>query len=138
MRPLVRFVVVISLASALLATGLWSLSIPYKEVTSDLWAARASKLGELTELSQPSTVYDRHGNFLTLLKAEENRKPMALDAVPPVVVQAILDVEDESFYEHDGFDLKSTARAVFTNADAGSIRQGGSTITQQLVKQTLL
>ena len=138
MRPLVRFVVVISLASALLATGLWSLSIPYREVTSDLWAARASKLGELTELSQPSTVYDRHGNFLTLLKAEENRKPVALDAVPPVVVQAILDVEDESFYEHDGFDLKSTARAVFTNADAGSIRQGGSTITQQLVKKTLL
>ena len=138
MRPLVRFVMVIGVASALLAAGLWSLSIPYKEVTSDLWLAKATKLGELTELSQPSVVYDRNGNFLTLLKAEENRKPVALSAVPPVVVQAILDVEDDNFYEHDGFDLKSTARAIFTNADAGSIRQGGSTITQQLVKKTLL
>ncbi len=138
MRPLVQFVMVINVASALLAGALWSLSIPYKEATSDLWLAKATKLGEFTELSQPSIVFDRNGSFLTLLKAEENRKPVALDAVPPVVVQAILDVEDDRFYEHDGFDLKSTARAVFTNADAGSIRQGGSTITQQLVKNTLL
>ena len=138
MRPLVRFALVISVASAMLAAGLWALKIPYKEVTSDLWLAKATELGELTELSQPSVVYDRHGAFLTLLKAEENRKPVTLDAVPPVVIQAILDVEDENFYEHDGFDLRSTARAVLTNADAGSIRQGGSTITQQLVKKTLL
>ena len=138
MRPLVRFIVVIGVASVLLAAALGALSIPYRELTSDLWLAKATKLGELTELSQPSVVYDRNGNFLTLLKAEENRKPVALAAIPPVVVQAVLDVEDEGFYEHDGFDLKSTARAVFTNADAGSIRQGGSTITQQLVKKTLL
>ncbi|MGI8758578.1 MAG: transglycosylase domain-containing protein [Acidimicrobiales bacterium] len=138
MRPLIRFVVVIGVASALLAAGLGALSIPYREVSSDLWLAKATKLGELTELSQPSVVFDRNGAFLTMLKAEENRKPVALVAVPPVVVQAILDVEDENFYAHDGFDLKSTARAVFTNADAGSIRQGGSTITQQLVKKTLL
>ena len=138
MRPIVRFVLVIGIASALLATGLGALRIPYREVTSDLWLAKATALGELTELSQPSVVFDRNGAFLTMLKAEENRKPVALAAVPPVVVQAILDVEDENFYEHDGFDLKSTARAVFTNADAGSIRQGGSTITQQLVKKTLL
>ena len=138
MRPLVRFVMVIGVASVLLAAGLGALSIPYREVSTDLWRAKATKLGELTELSQPSVVYDRSGNFLTLLKAEENRKPVALSAIPPVVVQAVLDVEDDRFYEHDGFDLKSTARAIFTNADAGSIRQGGSTITQQLVKKTLL
>jgi len=138
MRPLVRFALVISVASALLTAALWALKVPYKEITSDLWLAKATKLGELTELSQPSVVYDRTGAFLTLLKAEENRKPVTLDAVPPVVIQAILDVEDENFYEHDGFDLKSTARAVLTNAESGSIRQGGSTITQQLVKKTLL
>jgi len=137
MRSLVRFVVVISVASALLAVGLWAVSIPYGEVTSDLWLAKATKLGEFTDLSQPSFVYDRNGNFLTVLKAEENRKPVALGAVPPVVVQAILDVEDYSFYTHDGFDLKSTARAVLANAGAGTIRQGGSTITQQVVKSTL-
>ena len=89
MRPLVRFIVVIGVASALLTAGLWSLSIPYKEVTSDLWLAKATKLGELTELSQPSVVYDRNGNFLTLLKAEENRKPVALSAVPPVVLARV-------------------------------------------------
>ena len=81
MRPLVRFVLVISVASALLAAGLGALSIPYREVTSDLWLAKATKLGELTELSQPSVVFDRNGAFLTMLKAEENRKPMALSAI---------------------------------------------------------
>jgi len=74
---------------------------------------------------------------MTVLKAEENRKPVALAEVPPIVVQAILDVEDSAFYEHNGFDVRSTARAFLTNAGAGSIRQGGSTITQQLVKKTL-
>jgi len=138
MRPLVRFVVVISVASALMAAGLWTVSIPYREVTSDLWLAKTTKLGELTDLSQPSVVFDRNGDFLTMLKAEENRKPVALATVPAVVIQAVLDVEDYNFYAHDGFDLKSTARAFFANAGAGSIRQGGSTITQQLVKNTLL
>ncbi len=138
MRPLVRFALVMTVASAMLAAGLWALSIPYKDATTDLWSAKATKLGEITELSQPSVVYDRQGAFLTLLKAEENRKPVTLSAVPPVVIQAVLDVEDDNFYSHDGFDLKSTARALLTNADAGSIRQGGSTITQQLVKKTLL
>jgi penicillin-binding protein 1A len=138
MHPLVRFLLVVSVASVLLAAGLGALSIPYREVTSDLWLAKASKLGELTELSQPSLVFDRNGAFLTVLKAEENRKPVALAAVPAVMRDAVLDVEDADFYEHDGFDMKSTARAVLSNADAGSIRQGGSTITQQLVKKTLL
>jgi len=138
MHPLVRFLLVVSVASVLLAAGLGALSIPYRKVTSDLWLAKASELGELTELSQPSLVYDRNGAFLTVLKAEENRKPVALAAVPAVMRDAVLDVEDADFYEHDGFDMKSTARAVLTNADAGSIRQGGSTITQQLVKKTLL
>ena len=138
MRPLVRFVLVVGVASCLLASALYALSIPYKEVTSDLWLAKATKLGEITELSQPSLVYDRNGAFLTVLKAEENRKPVTLDAVPEVMKDAILDVEDADFYQHDGFDLKGTARAVLSNAEAGSIRQGGSTITQQLVKKTLL
>jgi len=137
-RSLVRFVVVVTVASAMLAVGLWTLSIPYKVVTSDLWVAKTAKLGELTDLTQPSVVFDRDGNFLTLLKADENRKPVALSTVPPIVVQAVLDVEDYNFYQHDGFDVKSTARAFFANAGAGSIRQGGSTITQQLVKNTLL
>jgi len=138
MRALVRFALIVGVASAALASAMWALRVPYKEVTSDLWLAKAAKLGELTELSQPSVVYDRNGAFLTLLKAEENRKPVVLSAVPPVVIQAVLDVEDEHFYDHAGFDLKSTARAVLSNADAGTIRQGGSTITQQLVKKTLL
>ncbi len=138
MRPIVRFALVVGVASALLAMGLSALAVPYDEVTTNLWLAKSAKLGDLAELSQPSVVYDRNGGFLTLLKAEENRKPVALAAVPPIVKDAVLDVEDATFYEHAGFDLKSTARALLSNANAGTIRQGGSTITQQLVKKTLL
>src|SRR3712207_9214744 len=51
--------------------------------------------------------------------------------------QAIVDIEDSRFYEHNGLDVQGTARALATNVAAGSVQQGGSTLTQQLVKQTL-
>ncbi len=138
MRLLVRFALIIGVASVLLAVGLRGMAVPYQRLGDGLWTASSSRLGEFTQLNEPSVVYDRNGNVLTLLKAEENRNPVALPDVPPIVVQAILDVEDENFYGHSGFDVRSAARAFFANAGAGSIRQGGSTITQQLVKKTLL
>src|SRR3954454_24192824 len=52
--------------------------------------------------------------------------------------QALVDIEDSRFYEHNGLDVQGTLRALVTNVAAGSVREGGSTLTQQLVKQTLL
>jgi membrane peptidoglycan carboxypeptidase len=67
-----------------------------------------------------------------------NRTPVAADQIPEVMKQALIDIEDARFYEHRGVDLEGTARALLRNLLAGEVTQGGSTITQQLVKQTLL
>ncbi len=138
MRSLLRFLMTIGVAGAVLAVAIVGLGPPWDTVTHGLWSAKPEPVGELAELSERSIVYSSSGEVLTTFQAEENRKPVALSDVPILVRQAILDVEDQTFYEHGGFDARSVARAFFTNASAGAVRQGGSTITQQLVKASLL
>ncbi|MCP5033628.1 MAG: hypothetical protein GY939_17655 [Actinomycetia bacterium] len=93
---------------------------------------------ELNTLAERSSMYASNGAFLTLLTEEENRQPISLDEVPQVVIDAILAVEDSDFYEHDGVNLRATFRALVENVNAGGIAQGGSTITQQLVKNAIV
>src|SRR5438477_8364741 len=101
-------------------------------------AGAGGKAVNLRPLSERSVVYARDGSVLAVLHAEENRLPVKLDDVPPQVVKAVIDIEDDRFYEHGGVDLRSLGRALATNISAGGVRQGGSTITQQLVKNSLL
>ena len=68
----------------------------------------------------------------------ENRRIVALDRMPPHVPAAFLSAEDRRFYKHPGFDLAGIARAAWANFRSAGIKQGGSTITQQIIKQTLL
>jgi penicillin-binding protein 1A len=92
----------------------------------------------LGELAQRSYVYAADGSLIATLHGEENRQPVHLADVPPHVVQAILAVEDAGFWVHDGVNARGMLRAFRANVDAGGISQGGSTITQQLVKLDLL
>ncbi|MBA3820982.1 MAG: transglycosylase domain-containing protein, partial [Deltaproteobacteria bacterium] len=69
----------------------------------------------------------------------ENRRIVALDRMPPHVPAAFLSAEDRRFFSHKGFDVFGISRAAWANFKSdGSIKQGGSTITQQIIKQTLL
>ncbi|HSK00103.1 MAG TPA: PBP1A family penicillin-binding protein [Kofleriaceae bacterium] len=69
----------------------------------------------------------------------ENRRMVALERMPPHVVAAFISAEDGRFFSHKGFDLMGIGRAAVRNfREGGAIRQGGSTITQQIIKQTLL
>jgi penicillin-binding protein 1A len=68
----------------------------------------------------------------------ENRKLVALERMPPHVPAAFLSAEDRRFYQHGGFDPLGIVRAAWKNFRSPSIKQGGSTITQQILKQTLL
>lgn len=68
----------------------------------------------------------------------ENRRIIALDRMPPHVPAAFLSAEDRRFYKHPGFDLVGIIRAAYRNFKATGIKQGGSTITQQIIKQTIL
>ncbi|RBY84613.1 transglycosylase domain-containing protein [Blastococcus sp. TF02A-30] len=69
---------------------------------------------------------------------EKNRTPVAPDQISEVMKQALVDIEDSRFYEHNGLDVEGTMRALVKNLAAGEVREGGSTLTQQLVKQTLI
>ena len=69
---------------------------------------------------------------------DNNRTPVTPEQISPVMKQAIVDIEDSRFYEHKGVDAQGTLRALAKNLAAGDVQEGGSTLTQQLVKQTLL
>ena len=85
-----------------------------------------------------SSVYAADGSLLTTLHAEEDRRPLTLAEIPTVLVDAVLAAEDRRFYEHQGVDVRGIARAAVRNFESGETTQGGSTITQQLVKNTLV
>lgn len=88
-------------------------------------------------LSQVTRLLDRNGKtFAQFYQA--NRTTVRLAHVAPVMRQAIVAIEDARFYEHGGLDVKGTVRALLTNTQAGYIRQGGSSLTQQLVKNILV
>ena len=89
--------------------------------------------------AQSSRVYDRNGVLITELRGEQRRTDVTdLALVPEVVRNAVVAIEDERFYEHDGADLKAILRAARSNVAAGGISQGGSTITQQYVGNVFL
>ena len=67
-----------------------------------------------------------------------NRVPVSADRIAPVMKQALIDIEDSRFYQHGALDLMGTVRALITDLRSGSGVQGGSSLTQQLVKQTLI
>jgi penicillin-binding protein 1C len=80
---------------------------------------------------------DRHGKLIYEIYSSERRTPIYLSTLPKYVWQATLAAEDKDFYKHSGFDLRSMIRALFNTFFKGQF-QGGSTITQQLVKKALL
>ena len=89
-------------------------------------------------LAQSSKIYDRAGSLITTLHEEQNRTIIPLRQVPKHVQDAVIAIEDQRFYEHDGVDVRAILRAIVTNAASGEIREGGSTITQQYVKNILI
>ena len=79
-------------------------------------------------------IYDINGQLVSELY-EENRNYVDISRIPDHVKKAFLAAEDQSFYTHTGIDIPGIARALLVDLFSGEVRQGGSTITQQLVKQ---
>ncbi len=92
---------------------------------------------ETDALSQKTTIVDASGNTIASI-FDENRVTVSLDQINRRMVKALVSIEDYRFYEHGALDFRGTMRAFFTNAAASGVVQGGSTLSQQLVKQTLL
>jgi len=89
-------------------------------------------------LGVDSRILAADGSVLAVLHGPQNRVPVGIEQVAPVMRQAIVDIEDSRFYSHHGVDYKGLARAALKNTQAGASEQGGSTLTQQYVKNVLL
>jgi membrane peptidoglycan carboxypeptidase len=85
-----------------------------------------------------SVIYAADGSILAKVFLDENRRIVKLDNVAPDARDAVLAIEDARFYEHGALDFTSLLRAAITNLASGEIEQGGSTLTQQLVKNVLI
>jgi 1A family penicillin-binding protein len=89
------------------------------------------------EIPQTTKIFDKNGNLLYQVYANENRTLVHLDSIPLNLRNATIAIEDKDFYKNPGFDINAIARATIANFSGKPI-QGGSTITQQLIKSTLL
>ncbi|MGI8862567.1 MAG: transglycosylase domain-containing protein [Gaiellaceae bacterium] len=94
----------------------------------DLSSLRSIRIG------QNSFLYAANGSLLGSIPAERNRQPVQVDGMSPWIRKATIAVEDRRFFEHDGVDIEGIARAAVADVKAGRIVEGGSTITQQLVR----
>jgi penicillin-binding protein 2A len=100
-------------------------------------ATRANVQSLKDGLGQSTIIYDKEG--VETASISTNRiQGVKVEQLPEHVQNAVIAIEDERFYEHNGFDIKGMTRALFKNAFAGRITGGGSTITQQLTKNALL
>ena len=82
----------------------------------------------------PSTVFANDGSVLAQWHGDTERLPMHADEFPQVIFDATVAIEDQRFFEHSGLDLRGIMRALQRNVQAGEVQEGGSTITQQLMK----
>ena len=137
-RVLVSLAVTVGVAGAVLALGSVLLFDQAKAFFTAGEAGSDVARIQLAPLAQRSVLYAADGTILQYLHGEEDRVPVTLDKVPPHVVTAVLDAEDERYFEHGPLDLRSMTRALVSNLEAGGVSEGGSTITQQLVKTALL
>ncbi|CAH0219375.1 Penicillin-binding protein 1F [Peribacillus sp. Bi96] len=126
MRGLMKLSLIIILAVVVLGAGLL------------FYFRQGADISQLqNHLQQPTGIYDLDGNLASTVTANKS-EGVTIDEIPEHMKQAVVSIEDHRFYEHHGIDYQGILRALVKNAKAGSVVEGGSTLTQQLVKITML
>ncbi len=121
------FAIVFAIVGLSLAgVGLWVLDV----------RADAPSIDELKPIDkgEVSTIFAADGSRLGVIQDDSIREEVKLSEIPKSLQQATVAIEDEKFYTHDGVDYQAVARAAIENIEAGEVKQGGSTITQQLAR----
>ena len=93
---------------------------------------------EQRQFGENSQVFDRNGVRITVLPNAQNRRAIPIARMSPWILKATVAIEDKRFYEHEGVDPKAIFRAAVRDVQAGEIKEGGSTLTQQLVSQLFI
>ena len=93
---------------------------------------------DLSPTGYATKIYDSNGNEIeSLVQSGSNRVYASLDEIPTHLIYAFIDIEDERFFEHNGIDIQGIIRAGIHGITSGGFDQGGSTLTQQLIKNKL-
>jgi 1A family penicillin-binding protein len=105
-------------------------------VTAQLQARAATfDLSKLEQMESASVILDRNGKIFGQIYVE-NRETIPYEQLPRDLINAVVAVEDAKFYRHHGYDLSGIVRATLKNVVSGRVRQGASTITQQLARNS--
>ncbi|MGH2769549.1 MAG: penicillin-binding protein [Actinomycetota bacterium] len=105
--------------------------------TSSCIRQKPLDLAALSPKSESTKIFAADGTEITTLRQEENREVIPLDRISQPLRDAVIAIEDARFRTHRGFDARAIIRAFFANARSGRVVEGGSTITQQLVRNAL-
>lgn len=133
-HPILKTVFWIAIAVAFMATVA---AIGLVQLKSQLKIGDAN-LPTLKDSNTGVQFFDRNNKFICTVRADRDRQPVRLDQVSKNMRDALVAAEDHHFYEHHGIDFIGVARAFKRNREAGRIVEGGSTITQQLVRNLYL
>lgn len=123
--PLV--VVALSVTAVIVGYGMLKLKYEVQAASYDL--------STMDQMESATSVFDRDGELLGRFFIQ-NRNPIDWEKIPPLMVQAVIAAEDNRFYEHHGVDYLGIIRAAIKNYRSGRIRQGASTVTQQLARNS--
>ena len=114
-----------------------ALAIPGLRLTADAVSSRGVRVTPLKGLAERTTVVDGAGNVLGRLGLQD-RTDVRIEDVPQVLQDAVVAVEEQTFWTNRGIDVHGALRATLKNIGSGDVQQGGSTITQQLMKNRVL
>jgi membrane peptidoglycan carboxypeptidase len=133
-RVLTRFAALVLVGGLILGVCLAALVPGAREIAlAHHYTAKVKNLGQLAE---PTTVYDSAGNVIGKIGLQD-REPAELSEVPQILIDAVISTEDKTFWKNPGVDINGVGRAFVDDITKGKVSQGGSTITQQLVKNRL-
>ena len=141
-KPVALVLLVTTIAAAatamavIIAPPFLGAGLAVRELDRRLDAAGAD-FTRIPAFPQRSTIYANDGRTVLAHVYLDNREIVPLKDISPAFQKAVLAIEDSTFYEHGALNVNSMIRAVSENLQAGEVVQGGSTITQQLVKNTL-
>ena len=134
---LLRFASIVLVGVASISV-IGALLVPEVMELPDAASFDAASAIALPALLEGSEILDRNGDPMGQLVGAENREVIPLDRMSEELVKTVVAVEDADFYNHNGVSARSILRALRANSEQGQISQGGSTITQQLVKLSLV
>src|SRR3954451_6315117 len=129
-RP-IYYVPILAVLAGLLGFGIY-----FWFLASSMQAEAASfDLSKLEQMESASVIVDRNDKIFGQIYVE-NRETVPYDQLPRDLVNAVVAVEDNKFYQHGGYDLSGIVRAALKNFTSGHVRQGASTVTQQLARNS--